>query len=436
MKRIYSITSFDDCKIIINGVHELNTSKLALSSKSKYFHELIIKTTTNSFELQMEEKNVPHFVCIMKFLHNEFPNITIDDIIPLFQIAIQFDFYGFLNGYEKILESNKIEITAQMLTSIHKYLSDICVLGVNPYLYHIESPTPEIIMNFSNYPFSSVAIIKTLTNKIINIEFDSYDKMTEKKNVFLEIHPYSLVQILTNEKFVTDSEDSILAIVIMWLCDDFTNREKYIPFILPHVNLSSIRKYFLITMMNKLMEKIENADVKNFVRYKYASAFEEKMNPQNVNLNSNLKPKRAILNLGEILCMKVEFRKVNEFMHGEKYYSRSLFFGGYLFYFFVKRESNNILGGYVRCTGPDSGSTNYLPVEIEIRIETNIRSIKLPPYKTIFDHYDKSVGTVLSQNTWDKILLGRDNNNNILGNNNIIVNNTLTVIVQIKFITE
>jgi hypothetical protein len=431
-----SIIRLVDCETHVQ--QEIHISKIFMLKQSEYF-KILINPQVFLYEFHMKQNEILQFINILEYLHNETIVMTTDNMVGLFQIAIRFDFRMFLNNYEKILESNKLTLTIEVLTRIQEYLSTLYQLGAHPNIYEIGRPTVETIIKFTNYKFTAPTIINSMTDKIINNNFKSYyddiivSFTTPHINKFAQLHPYSLIKILTNEKFKTDSEDTMLSIIIVWLNNNFVKREMYIPFILPFINFYAIHKHYLISIVPKVINEIKNPDIKNFVEAKYMSALEyhSKMNKQITNQEQSY-PTRDVIPSYPEGAFKVEFRKINEWVMNAKYHSQPVLIFGYLFNYFIRPEWSatsecNIVGGYLRCIGPIQGPIHYLPLRIVLSIFNNQRYQKMPPVDIVFDHYDRSIGSRLSMDTWEKIKEGQSG---------IVFNNTISVIIYITFLNN
>jgi len=226
-------------------------------------------------------------------------------------------------------------------------------------------------------------------------------------------------------------------ILMMWVRENYKEREIYLLQLLPLVDFTEITHYYLISMVPSVLQDITNSDVRDKLREYYIGALENKMR---MATDPTFKPDSPLIrrlsfyeSSNEKFAMKVEFMKISEWKIGEKYYSQPIFSNGYNFYFFMRVEISNTdqtqyLAGYLRCTSEvTSNPLHYLPVSVTFEIIlADSRTRKFPPVSVVFDHFDRSIGSRMNppNDNWERIRHGKSD---------IVKDDKIIVIISVEF---
>jgi len=341
----------------------------------------------------------------------------------LYQIALKFDIPEVFKFYNATIED---------ISRIAQYIEDLSVLGAGKYTQNVPQRSPE---------FKSATLFKEKAAVIINSQFKNITDILDHKREFLLLHATGLEIILKNEAFQRDSENSILTILMMWIRENRSKREKYLKDLLPLVDMYEMTNYFLINLVPSVYQELEDKELKEIFLGDYNRALEDKNLIQRAQpAPEGVEEPRKRVNRSifyesshEKFAMKVEFRKISEWKINEKYYSQPIFSNGFFFYFFMRVETSSsdqtqYLAGYLRCTSEVTSIPNhYLPVTVTFEILlTNNRTRKFPPVSVIFDHFDRSIGSRMNQpnDNWDKIRIGQSD---------IVKDDKITVIISVDF---
>jgi len=311
------------------------------------------------------------------------------------------------------------------ISRIAQYIEDLSFLGAGLYTRDVHYQ-PRL---------KAALLFQEKAAVIINNQFKNITDILDHKKEFLLLHATGLEIILNNESFQRDSENSILAIVMMWVRENRSKREKYLRTLLPLVDMNDMTNYFLINLVPSVYQEIEDKELKELFLRDYKKALEDKNLIQRAPGDMKRKVKRATFyeSSHEKFAMKVEFRKISEWRINEKYYSQPIFSNGFFFYFFMRVETSSsdqtqYLAGYLRCTSEvTSIPTHYLPVTVTFEILlTNNKTRKFPPVSVVFDHFDRSIGSRMNQpnDNWEKIRIGQSD---------IVKDDKITVIISVDF---
>jgi len=253
----------------------------------------------------------------------------------------------------------------------------------------------------------------------------------------LNLHAQAVEIILRNELFERDTENSVFMILMMWVRENYKDRQLYLPALLPLVDFTEMSHYFLISVVPSVFQEITNENVKKSLSYHYTLALENKIKMAKdvsfVPPTPVIRRLNAYESSDQKFAMKVEFRKISEWKIGEKYYSQPIFSNGYYFYFFMRVEistadQSQYLAGYLRCTSEvTSNPLHYLPVNVTFEIElTDGRKRKFPPVSVVFDHFDRSIGSRMNppNDNWERIRNG---------NSDIVKEDKIIVIISVEF---
>jgi len=374
----------------------------------------------NQTPLINQEKNEKEKLLLFPEEKNEM-NEQNENMMIVYQVALKFDISEIFENYFASIEE---------ISELAQFLEDLKELGVGEYKQNISFQTTP-----TSSDFKAAILFRKKSSEIINNKFKTITDILDHKKEFLNLHATGLEVILKNELFQRDSENSIITILLMWIRENRSKREKYLKGLLPLVDMGEMTNYFLINLMPSVLAELENNDLKEEFRRAYIRALEDKNHIFREQGYKRQIVKRSTFyeSSHEKFAMKVEFRKISEWKINEKYYSQPIFSNGFFFYFFMRVETNTsdqsqYLAGYLRCTSEVTSLPNhYLPVTVTFEILlSNSKTRKFPPVSVVFDHFDRSIGSRMNQPTenWEKIRFGQSD---------IVKDDKITVIISVDF---
>jgi hypothetical protein len=412
---------------------KVGVSKLLLAKKSSYFDSLFRRLPKQKdFVLEVKKENSKWLSGLLKFLYtNEFPKLEEEysdssaEAMKLYEFALQFDVPDVFSNWV-------IQSTEDLLHLYDFIEKQNGMIGVG-----VDKIQPTGI-------WKAQELFHQKAGEMIKAKFRSINDILEHKKEYIALTVKAIKEILKNPYFQTDSENSIFTILMIWVNKDIKElkesdrplireREHYLKELLPLVDLSRLSPYFLISIGSNVIDEIVSPDVKEFAIETFVKALEailskKVLNPPDVPLE------RASCGTScDKFAMKVEFRRISEWIEGEKYYSQPIFSNGFLFYFFMRVEksehNSTYLAGYLRCTCDATLKSNhhYLPVTVTFEIALNNgKTRKFPAVSVVFDHFDRSIGSRMNQpsDNWGKIRTGQSD---------IVKDDKIVVIVGVEF---
>jgi hypothetical protein len=201
------------------------------------------------------------------------------------------------------------------------------------------------------------------------------------------------------------------------------------------IDLNRISDAYLLSIFAPDIDAIVDPGIKQELTELYVKSLESRLGKEQQ--QSDLHAKHATVGFSpDKFAMKVEFRRIDEWKEGEKYYSQPVYSNGFAFYFFMRVESKDntppYLAGYLRCTGHDTrlnckDNTHYLPADVTFEIALkNGKTRKFPPVSVVFDHFDRSIGSRMNQPN-DSLRAIRE------GSSEIVKDNKIVVIIGVEF---
>jgi hypothetical protein len=410
---------------------KVGVSKLLLAKKSSFFDVLFRKLPEEkSFVFEVQKENRKWLDGLLKFLYtNEFPNEwneSMAEVMKLYEFGLQFDVPDVF--------SNFAVPSTEELSHLYNFIEkQNGVIGVGTYKLQPQTGT-----------WKAQELFHQKAGEMIKAKFRNINDILEHKKEFIALPVSAIKEILKNPHFQTDSENSIFTIVMIWINKDIKElkeaerpkareREHYIKELWPLVDLSRLSPYFLLSIVSNVIDEIGSQDVQAFAFKLFVNALEAMLNKKQLNPPGVPSERASSGTSGDKFAMKVEFRRISEWKEGEKYYSQPIFSNGFLFYFFMRVEKSEhntyYLAGYLRCTCDATLKSNhhYLPVTVTFEIALqNGKTRKFPAVSVVFDHFDRSIGSRMNQQTdnWEKIKGGQSD---------IVKDDKIVVIIGVEF---
>jgi len=432
---LYNVRTFSDVELILTDEDPIYLSRYHLSRSSTYFLWLFrTYPSVRSFHFPLPKKEKECFIYLLKLIYEEEPrpikyekenesSATFnEDLFMVHQVALQFDIPEIFKNYSARVDE---------ISSIAYFMENLTELGAGNF---------SLNLSVTKLPaeFKASLLFREKSSVIINNQFKNITDILDHKREFLILHATGLEFILKNENFQQDSENSILTIIMMWIRENRTTREKYLKNLLPLVDMHEMTNFFLINLVPSVIQELEDKELKENICGAYIQALEDKNKIYRGPGERRIVVKRSTFyeSSHEKFAMRVEFRKISEWKINEKYYSQPIFSNGFFFYFFMRVETSTTdqsqyLAGYLRCTSEVTSIPNhYLPVTVTFEVLlTNNKTRKFPPVSVIFDHFDRSIGSRMNQPTenWDKIRIGLSD---------IVKDDRITVIISVDFKKE
>eukprot|EP01124_Arcella_intermedia_P009195 TRINITY_DN15979_c0_g1_i2.p1 TRINITY_DN15979_c0_g1~~TRINITY_DN15979_c0_g1_i2.p1 ORF type:complete len:347 (+),score=53.55 TRINITY_DN15979_c0_g1_i2:425-1465(+) len=283
--------------------------------------------------------------------------------------------------------------------------------------------------------------------QIIVKQFNSIRLVLTNLEQYLDLPLGGIKAIIKSERFLIDSENSILYLVMVWILKDVSRKGDMME-LLPYIQFTEMKKYFLVDIIPHVAEMFDKT-IQEEISRKYIHALEYATFPtryqkykKEVELPLIF---RQFLPEAHKFTFKCTFTGVSCWTLNTRQYSAPIFANGYEFHYFLRKQRitppnlpidendtrHYTLAGFLRCTSKILPQKHYLPIASSVKIPLR----GLPPErrfntsKVIFEAPEKAIGgrlTVPSE-SWDQI---------IAGNNPMVNDDTIIVYISIEFLDD
>lgn len=343
---------------------------------------------------------------------------------PVFLFAIRV-MHDHASNKDKIFSSNEIKEYFDLITlhlNCHEKYFDkffsYCT-AVNPEekiaIFELKQP----LFHHDKY---KKYVLDPFKDDIITHYPDANIVMDKWEN-FKRISSAGFQVLLEHDSFKTDSENTIFLIFRLWL-DEQDNPN--IKPLLSAMRFNHMKDYYLGRFVIPFLKEHQLSDLALNIAQDYLCKIKDGSKPRG----------QTYEGCDRKFCMKVEFRNINQWAVGQKYYSHQIVSNGYQFSLFVrvenetnfKSENKQYLGGYFHCETKDSDPNHHLQTKVKFEIlQKNKQSRNLPQLSLTLKNSTESQGIRLSLPTenWEDIKKGTSQ---------IVIDNKITIILQVEFI--
>jgi len=250
--------------------------------------------------------------------------------------------------------------------------------------------------------------------------------------------PYQVVlEWLTKEDLVPDSENSIYYLVMYWILHDLTNRHQYVLKLLPLIKFHQLEKNFILDTVQYHISKFEVSDPKTFFTDWYKKCLEYHLSPDRYVYRNPPLTNRPLLKEKSAM-IKCVYKNIVRWVIQQKYYSQPVLLRGTELYFFLQINPLNAddmktwqLAGFIRCLSDIGPSQFYLPLSftLTLKLADNTERIFRSSVQ-ILDDSEKALGCVLmtTGESWVDIINGTSL---LLG-----TDGSITIVITIEFIDK
>jgi len=270
---LYNVRTFSDVELILTDEDPIYLSRYHLSRSSTYFRWLFrIYPSVRSFHFPLPKKEKECFIYLLKLIYeeeesppmkyekkdkeNETSATNNEDIYFVHQVALKFDIPEIFKNYTASIDE---------ISRLEYFLENLTELGAGNF---------SLNLSVTKLPaeFKASLLFREKSSVIINNQFKNITDILDHKREFLILHATGLEFILKNENFQQDSENSILTIIMMWIRENRTTREKYLKNLLPLVDMHEMTNFFLINLVPSVIQELEDKELKENICGAYIQA--------------------------------------------------------------------------------------------------------------------------------------------------------------------